>query len=153
MVLVSHVYVTKQFDALSCYHYIFIFIFTYVCQCVLTNPATSPSPKPPVTGIPSVWNRLCASDTSTLLAQCWICMEVSFPSFSELTALTYPYLCKNSTPKKNMPARKPTIISIHFMTFFRANPIAYPRSPLPAKGIILDNKGSLLICFSFLRVF
>src|SRR5262249_43075746 len=41
---------------------------------------------------------------------------------------------------------KPMIMSIHFKTFFRAKPIAYPRRPLPAKGIMLDNKGSLLIC-------
>jgi hypothetical protein len=61
-------------------------------------------------------------------------------------------VCFMPTTRK-IPAKKPTIISIHFRTFFRANPIAYPRSPLPAKGIILDNKDSLLICFPSLRRF
>jgi len=27
--------------------------------------------------------------------QCWICVEVSFPSLSQLTALTYPYFCNS----------------------------------------------------------
>src|SRR5215831_13978800 len=35
-----------------------------------------------------------------------------------------------------------------FTSLLKAKPIAYPRSPLPAKGIILDNNASLLIWFS-----
>jgi hypothetical protein len=50
-------------------------------------------------------------------------------------------------------ARKPMIISIHFKIFFRAKHIAYPSSPLPAKGTILDNKASLLIFLSLRRLF
>jgi len=64
--------------------------------------------------------------------------------------------CNSWIPTKNIPAMKPMIISIHtyihFKTFFNAKPIAYLSGPLSAKGIILDNKGSLLIC-SLLRMF
>ena len=44
---------------------------------------------------------------------------------------------------KNVPAKKPTIISIHLKIFFKAKPIAYPSSP--AKEITFDNKTSLLV--------
>src|SRR5215469_15402152 len=62
---------------------------------VLTNPAKTPTAKPPVTGIPSVCNRPCILVTLTLLTQCCICVEVSFPNLYQLTPLTYPYFCNS----------------------------------------------------------
>jgi hypothetical protein len=52
----------------------------------------------------------------------------------------------------DIPAKKPTIINIHFNIFFKAKPIAYPTRPEPANGIRFDNNNSELI-FLLLRMF
>jgi hypothetical protein len=81
-------------------------------------------------------------------------LDMCWGVISKFIPINRTYITILWTPTKNMPAKKPTIISIHFNSFLSAKPSAYPRGPEPAKGIMFDNKTSLLIFFlSLLKMF